>query len=63
MNSNKIVKISGRIIVCNKSFGFIKEGQQFYCIGTKDDYVYLFSPEYNFEFKININLLKNFNIY
>ena len=63
MNSNKLVEISGKVIVCNKSFGFIEKGQKFYCIGVKEDHIYLFSPEYNFDFKININLLKNFYIY
>ena len=63
MNINNLVKIKGKVITCTTSFGFIKKGDQFYCTHIKEEYFYLFNPNYNYDFKLHIKLLINFDIY
>lgn len=63
MNNTEIIKVKGSTLICTSDVGFIKKGDLFYCIGVKDDFFFLFSPKFNFDFKLNLNLLKHFKTY
>jgi hypothetical protein len=58
-----MIKIKGSTLICISDIGFIKKGDLFYCTAIQDDFFFLFSPKFNFDFKLNLNLLKHFKTY